>query len=485
MEKIFNSKDYDLKVRLDLVNTIRLLLLGKDFLTNSVSFSQRDESQFLASNILPLLLSTTTVNPTRNIQFLGDHFHHDSRRSNASTLLRQSSLFRRCGLPFDEAASSVYLRQLSARLHVYSSLSLEMRPSELLDVDGALEIHPYARSRVYDLRRYRATNFWGPFMDDGSGRIDWEKVQSIFIVLGYGLRMINERSGRNMFPNFGLGADDNMWCGLAANSYNSVKKADRSRDEDTRSTAATAGSMTDDLEDLENSTTVPTLEQFMEHYEDIKEARFQHEQAVFAAQDPYGVKGKWMRIVNFLDYHDLFAFNFTGSMPSDGIEREPVTTAEAFRLILLSLWVTKIEWPDEEEGQPEDWETIDGSPTTLTPTESNSMAQDPTQSNDPTEDEIISHSAPTNPPHDFEMKDATEKPMENGQDSIEPNPFRSSSTIDSACNGKSSEDASQKEKEPTPTPKKKSKYPIVHFEGRSRSLHIRWDPNANSHIRGT
>jgi len=24
----------------------------------------------------------------------------------------------------------------------------------------------------------------------------------------------------------------------------------------------------------------------------------------------------------------------------------------------------------------------------------------------------------------------------------------------------------------------------VHFKGRSRSLHIRWDPNANSHIRG-
>lgn len=30
-------------------------------------------------------------------------------------------------------------------------------------------------------------------MDDGSGRVDWEKVQAIYVVLGYGLRMLSER----------------------------------------------------------------------------------------------------------------------------------------------------------------------------------------------------------------------------------------------------------------------------------------------------
>lgn len=316
-------------------------------------------------------------------------------------------------------------------------------------------------------------------MNDGSGRIDWEKVQSIFIVLGYGLRMINERSGRNMFPNFGLGADDNMWCGLAANSYSSVKNTERVRDEDTRSNAATAGSMAGDSEDVEDLTAVGTLEQFMEHYQDPREAKFQYEQAVFAAQDPYGVKGKWMRIVNFLDYHDLFAFNFTGSMPSEGIEREPVTTAEAFRLILLALWVTKIEWPDEDEGQPEDWETIDGSPTTLSPTESRSISQDPAQSNgnvpDDLNDEIPISTLPTDATR--HVRPNGEKVIENGQEQSTPEPQR--------WYGTSSNDSTKEEREPTPVPKKKSKYPIVHFEGRSRSLHIRWDPNANSHIRGT
>lgn len=357
-----------------------------------------------------------------------------------------------------------------------------MRQSELLDVDGALEIHPYARSRVYDLRRYRAANFWGPFMDDGSGRIDWEKVQSIFIVLGYGLRMINERSGRNMFPNFGLGADDNIWCGLATNSYSSVKAPEKSKDDDTRSNAATAGSMADDADENEDPTAIPPLDYFLEHYEDPREAKFQHEQAIFAAQDPYGVKGKWMRIVNFLDYHDLFAFNFTGSPPSDGIERDPVTTAEAFRLILLALWVTKIEWPDEDEGQPEDWETIDGSP--ISPSESHSLAQDAVQGDDVMRNGVKKHNAQRAPSSGLE-EFANGTVIEDRQGSASPKPLPSQLTAASACNGTASSEPKQKEQESTPVPKKKSRYPIVHFEGRSRSLHIRWDPNANSHIRGT
>ena len=76
---------------------------------------------------------------------------------------------------------------------MYSALPLEVRQTEYLDIDGSEYLHPYARSRLYDLRRYKPSNYWGPFMDDGSGRIDWEKVQAIYIVLGFGLRMLSER----------------------------------------------------------------------------------------------------------------------------------------------------------------------------------------------------------------------------------------------------------------------------------------------------
>lgn len=36
-----------------------------------------------------------------------------------------------------------------------------------------------------------------------------------------------------------------------------------------------------------------------------------------------------------------------------------------------------------------------------------------------------------------------------------------------------------------PDPPNKSSLPIVHFDGRSRSMDASWDPNANSKIRGT
>lgn len=154
-----------------------------------------------------MLLSTTNVKPDLNTKFLSSNFHHLGRVSNASTLLRQSSLFRRCGTPDDLPADTVALRQLSARLHIYSALPMEVRQSEYLEVDNTEYLHPFARSRLYDLRRYKESNFWGPFMDDGSGRIDWEKVQAIYVVLGYGLRMLSERvpGSMNTSLTWGMG----------------------------------------------------------------------------------------------------------------------------------------------------------------------------------------------------------------------------------------------------------------------------------------
>lgn len=210
------------------------------------------------------------------------------------------------------------------------------------------------------------------------------------------------------------------------------------KEEDAQSSAATAGSTQGDVDEDEMSS-VPPLNWFYDNHEDRREAEFQHQQAIFASQDPYGVKGTWMRIVNFLDYHDLFAFNFSGPRLRDDQERDPITTTEAFRLILLKLWVTKIEWPDEDEGQPEDWETVAGS------TASSPVA-------------TRSESPPADSP-----EDAT--PPDSERSILESLPAKAQAPT-------------------TAQPKIKSKYPIVHFAGRSRSLHIRWDPNANSHIRG-
>lgn len=45
------------------------------------------------------------------------------------------------------------------------------------------------------------------------------------------------------------------------------------------------------------------------------------------AQDPYGVTGTWMRVVCFLDYNDLYAFNFSERIPDDK-PRDPIDTEE-------------------------------------------------------------------------------------------------------------------------------------------------------------
>lgn len=102
-------------------------------------------------------------------------------------------------------------RQLSAKLHCLYGVPIDVNwkvsdRSETLDATESMEavtkiyrcINPYARSRVYDLRRYTAQTFWGPFVDDASEHVDWEMLESIMVVLGYNLGMFSERT-RGLF----------------------------------------------------------------------------------------------------------------------------------------------------------------------------------------------------------------------------------------------------------------------------------------------
>jgi hypothetical protein len=45
---------------------------------------------------------------------------------------------------------------------------------------------------VYDLRNYNDQNYWGPYLDDGSLNVDWEKVEAIMIDLGYNLQKFTD-----------------------------------------------------------------------------------------------------------------------------------------------------------------------------------------------------------------------------------------------------------------------------------------------------
>ncbi|KAJ3557182.1 hypothetical protein NM688_g1607 [Phlebia brevispora] len=65
-------------------------------------------------------------------------------------------------------------RQLRARLHVYFGLTT---------IDRQPYVRVLSRAYVYAMRNYRAENDYGPFLKDGSGRVDWVHVQHIHHVI--------------------------------------------------------------------------------------------------------------------------------------------------------------------------------------------------------------------------------------------------------------------------------------------------------------
>ncbi|KAK4931001.1 hypothetical protein LTR49_002416 [Elasticomyces elasticus] len=209
--------------------------------------------------------------------------------TNVDAFLCSSSLFDRAGNDDQRPAETEELRQASAKLHSYSM---------------------------------------GPFMDDGSQRIDWEKVEAVMVVLGFNLNRFTERSdGR--WPRVW----DKPFMGASPNSYSSLAPVSAPSD--------------------------------MEDDEDDGMSKIRELALSLDAQDPYAVSGTWMRVVCFLDYNDLYAFNFSNRITNDE-EREPIDTEEGIIDLEEILQVTKIEPPgsgdegEDEEDDGMDWSNFRG-----------------------------------------------------------------------------------------------------------------------------
>ncbi|KAI9727464.1 MAG: hypothetical protein M1828_006406 [Chrysothrix sp. TS-e1954] len=258
----------------------------------SESMAIKDEAfTNAAATVINLLQQTPPVSsPSKNLEFLAGHFEN---QANIDAFLCRSSLFGEEGLNTQPSATSAESRQLSAKLHCYYGVPIDpcgrrVKPS-----------HPFARARVYDLRNYTDGTLWGPFNDDGSQQIDWEKMESTMIVLGYNLRMFNERAqGRSPARR------TKVFTGIAPRSF----------------------------------IPHPSHPLRQQPYPSIID------------EDPYDITGEWMRVVCFLDYPDLYNFNFSDNIPSDAA-RPPLEHEEAIRLITMRLRVTKIEPPQEDDGK--------------------------------------------------------------------------------------------------------------------------------------
>ncbi|KAK0259756.1 hypothetical protein LTS09_005598 [Friedmanniomyces endolithicus] len=316
-----------------------------------------DSLGFVAEQINRLLETAhRKTESSSNLPLLIEHFHDTT---NIDAFLCSSTLFDRAGNENQQPAKTEQLRQSSAKLHclfgvpiyvvpnrltyAYQRPDLSLSPSSCTRLQmRPLPTHTYARSKVYDLRQYTEHTLWGPFTDDGTQRVDWEKVEAVMVVLGFNLNKFTERSdGR--WPCIW----DKPFIGASPNSYASQPViAGPSRDPD----------------------------------DEDKMFKIRELALALDAQDPYGVTGTWMRVVCFLDYNDLYAFNFSARVETDE-QREPIDTEEgtidlkelvctvadvllsvAIRLIKIKLQVTKIEPPGSgDEGEEDDDDGMDWS----------------------------------------------------------------------------------------------------------------------------
>ncbi|KAF2802427.1 uncharacterized protein BDZ99DRAFT_373114, partial [Mytilinidion resinicola] len=246
----------------------------------------------LVTSVMSDLLHTASKDPddsegsSLNLSFLAVSFKNPD---NKATFLAGSSMFERAGL-FRISVDTLEpheLRQLTARLHCYHGTS---SPEQILH---GHTLQALARSRVYDLRNYTSKTFWGPYLNDGTLDVDWEMVEAIQIILSRNFRAYVATPGK-IEPSWAR-----PFAGVA------------------RSTL--------------QSSYVPLP------YEP---------EIPLEAQDPYAISGNWIRIVCFLDYNDLFAFNFGGSQePPEDQPRSPLHAGEATRLIRMIIKVSSIEPP--------------------------------------------------------------------------------------------------------------------------------------------
>lgn len=170
-----------------------------------------------ASSAGEVLHHTTTHWASYNVAFLDELF---TAQSNVDAFLSRSFLFERVRremhkpVRYDSSRAKEY--QKSAKLHC-----LYGKPILTIGRLRSKKTYGYACSKVYDLRQYTEETKWGPFMGDGSGRVDWEKVEAVLITLAFNLHTKRLMSGdfKEIWDNPYAGA----WSGSYAGAMGKPK----------------------------------------------------------------------------------------------------------------------------------------------------------------------------------------------------------------------------------------------------------------------
>ena len=161
-----------------------------------------------------------TASPRRSLNvFYLTHLFSEDESENRDLFLCNSTTFNRartsaqCAMVSNNVSELTFAqRQASAKLH-----TLLGNPISSFGRTRSCRTYPYACSLVYDLRNYTVANGWGPFMSDGSMRVDWERMESIMIVLGHNLNLFGERTGGGLRGVWGR-----EWKDAVKGSYTSM-----------------------------------------------------------------------------------------------------------------------------------------------------------------------------------------------------------------------------------------------------------------------
>ena len=279
---------------------------------------------------------------SRNVELLNGYFDDTDGVENRDVFLCSSGLFDNGGTNAQQSAPTRETRQLSAQLHClwgrpidpvpYTRLSsrfgsIRLPRDFLIRGDSPamntrqqnpddIPVHMIARGKVYDLAEYTLPSLWGPFVDDGSHRTDWEKMEAIMVVLGFNLAKFTHRSdGR--FPYVWR----HTWAGATPQSFISPPSPP-----------------SNDESDAEPSPT-SFFDQLLGDFDAEQTRLMKQPDPSLEALDPYGVTGTWMRVVCFLDYNDLYHYNFHSELGTheeleDGRRRRrPIDTEEGIILL--------------------------------------------------------------------------------------------------------------------------------------------------------
>ncbi|KZT56802.1 hypothetical protein CALCODRAFT_509241 [Calocera cornea HHB12733] len=147
-------------------------------------------------------------------------------------------------------------------------------------------IRGVAREKVYTMRNYGLASFWGPFLaaQKGERKPDWAMLESMMIVLG--------RNALDSRDRWSLTEDD-----LPAVTLDRCRPYTQRREEEAKAVEG----------------------------------------------DWAGVQGRWYRIVSFMDYNDLWDWNWSGSGP-----KALDDAFEVVKLMTLDLQVVSIGVPPDD-----------------------------------------------------------------------------------------------------------------------------------------